>query len=176
MTLLILDATAWPQRALVNCCCYCIPNFNVFWHQLFWAVWNFSGGSLIDDCIDTAASTLNGNPNAALLCLQTAWHSNVKQEAVVEKRRKLEDKVMRPFGCIIFGCKWMTYWKHHLLCRAAWSHSGPSIASKRPWCLQIARMLLTNERRASMVIWTITRHAVSVVSKLVCMMPCFSCY
>ena len=68
-------------------------------------VCNFSGGSLLDDCIDTATSTLNGNPNAALLSLSQAWHSNVKPEAVVDKRRKAEDKLMKPFGCNMFWRK-----------------------------------------------------------------------
>eukprot|EP00438_Fugacium_kawagutii_P010637 Skav234435 [mRNA] locus=scaffold3409:116777:120527:- [translate_table: standard] len=57
----------------------------------------FVGGALVDDSFDTIDAILNGNPNAALLCLATAQHSNMKQEVCVLKGRLLEDRLMSSF-------------------------------------------------------------------------------
>ena len=66
-----------------------------------WDYQNFrvpSGGMAIDEGITCAASLLNGNPRAALLVLGPVVHSNVVREAIVEKRRQLENKVM---ACLV---------------------------------------------------------------------------
>lgn len=53
-----------------------------------------SGGGIIDDSLEVSDAIMNGNPNAVLLCLAPASHSNVRQEAVVQKRRQLEDRLL----------------------------------------------------------------------------------
>lgn len=94
LTLLILDSSAWPVRVLVakrlSQWIWFEPSIASSW-----------GGSLIDDSIDAAAATLNGNPNAALLFLSPAHHSNINVESMVKKRRQLEDKLIAHFACIV---------------------------------------------------------------------------
>ena len=53
-----------------------------------------SGGGIIDDSLEVSDAIMNGNPNAVLLCLAPASHSNVRQEAVVQKGRQLEDRLL----------------------------------------------------------------------------------
>ena len=53
------------------------------------------------ECLDAAASCLDVNPNAALLVLAPVFHSNVSREAIVQKRRTLEDKVMASLGSVL---------------------------------------------------------------------------
>ena len=62
---------------------------------------SMSGGAIIDDNLEVSDSIMNGNPNAALLCLAPASHSNVRQEALVQKRRHLEDKLL---GSLVLKC------------------------------------------------------------------------
>ena len=60
-----------------------------------------SGGSFIDNSLEVIDAIINGNPNAALLCLAPASHSNVRQEALVQKRRHLEDRLL---GSLALKC------------------------------------------------------------------------
>lgn len=98
---MILDASAWPVRVLV-------AKRRSQWIWFEPSIASIRGGSVIDDSIDAAAATLNGNPNAALLVLSPAHHSNINTGSLIKKRRQLEDKLLAHFARIVivslFSC------------------------------------------------------------------------
>lgn len=147
LTLLILDSSAWPVRVLVakrlSQWIWFEPSIASSW-----------GGSLIDDSIDAAAATWNGNPNAALLVLSPAHHSNINVESMVKKRRQLEDKLIAHFACIVSWSAVFVFSQRPTMLDDACLciFPGPSTLQKQVSFLQMRRMELTSAGRANSVI------------------------
>lgn len=64
-------------------------------HEITFAV-SFPGGHYIQDCLAVAAGICNCNENALLLALGPVSHQNVTAEAVLKKKRLLEDLLIGP--------------------------------------------------------------------------------
>lgn len=63
---MVLDFTTWPSRT-----------------------------ETVMDSLDAVAAVCDGNPNSAVLVLGPIFHSNVGREAIVIKRRNLEDRLFK---------------------------------------------------------------------------------
>lgn len=104
LTILIFDATLWPQSALSKFRHHCVINKDYDDDVLNdwckhtktnqWLGYSFLGAMSVDEAVQICQSVSSGNPRTLCWFMLPQWHSSTGKCTVLKNRRLLEDKVV----------------------------------------------------------------------------------